>query len=216
MILYIGSGNSAKQALSIDKSKYKVVCLNNAWRLFEKYNFDVWIHSGDFPRENYPMNKNYNLEISHKEYSQAIKSFCAENSIETPHPEHWVGYTMFFQGLYWLMQNFPKEEIHLLGFDHDYNDKKTEKWFKLGKPTPQNNFLRPANKTIKEWSDETFQEFESDFFYGHGTPDPLRLGENELIEKFLRAKEVSEKVGSKIFNLSKLPSKINCFDKHDS
>lgn len=195
--------------------KYKVVCLNNAWRLFEKRNFDIWIYSGDFPHENYPKIKNYNLGISHKEYSQAIKSFCAENNIKTIYPEYWVGYTMFFQGLYWLMHNFPKEEIHLLGFDHDYNPEKTEKWKELGEPSPQ-NYFKPANKTIEQWSSETFGEFESDFFYGHGTPDPLRLGENELIEKFMRAKEISEKVGSKIFNLSKLPSKINCFDRYDS
>lgn len=212
-ILYIGSGNSAKQALSIDRSEYTVVCLNNAWRLFE--NFDVWIHSGDFPSENYPKTKNYNLEISYKEYSQAIKSFCAEKNIDTKYPEFWVGYTMFFQGLYWLMHNFPNEEIHLLGFDHDYNPEKTQKWLEIGKPSPQ-NYFKPANKTIDEWSKETFGEFKSDFFYGHGTPDPLRLGEDELVSKFLQAKKISEKIGLKIFNLSHSPSKINCFDRHDS
>lgn len=214
MILYIGSGNSAKQVLSTDLSLYKkVVCLNNSWRLFDDSKFDIWIHSGDFPHENYPKIKNYDLEISHAEYSSAVKDFCLNNKIGCEKPEYWVGYMMFFQGLYYLMEKFPKETIHLLGFDHDYNDQKTEKWINLGEPNPQNNFNLPKNTTIEDWLNCMFGEFEEDFFYGHGTPDPLRFGENELIEKFHRAKETSEKVGTKIVNISKLPSKINCFDR---
>jgi hypothetical protein len=197
----------------MDLSCYKIVCLNNAWRLFENSQFDIWIHSGDFPRENYPKYKNYSQEISHKEYSTAIKNFCERNNIKTQFPEHWVGYTMFFQGLYWIMNEFRGTEIHLLGFDHDYNKEKTAKWLELGKPTPQNNFFRAANETIKEWSEKTFSEFKSDFFYGHGTPDPLRLGEEELINKFNQAYNLSKDLGVQIINLSNLPSKINCFNR---
>ena len=36
---------------------------------------------------------------------------------------------------------------------------------------------------------------EKDFFYGHGTPDPVRLGDKHLIKKFQQAIDICEQIG---------------------
>jgi hypothetical protein len=52
---------------------------------------------------------------------------------------------------------------------------------------------------------------EKDFFYGHGTPDPLRLGEKHLLEKFEIAKNSAKILGVEIVNCSGVSSAINTF-----
>jgi hypothetical protein len=214
-IIYIGSGISAKLINQIDHTKYIVVCVNNAWRLFEENKqFDYWLHSGDFPYENYPKIKNFKTEISYKEYQPAILNLVNNSlKIETKHPYHYAGYTIFFQGLYWIMEILKPQNIYLLGFDHDYNKEKTHKWLENDKPNPQNHYLKDKNQSIKEWSEEFFKGFEYDFFYGHGTPDPVRLGEDVLKEKFFLALENSKKIGVNIFNASTIENTINIFPK---
>lgn len=214
-IIYIGSGQSAKLIHSIDKKKYTIICVNNAWRLFEENEeFDYWIHSGDFPRENFPSKTNFKNEISYLQYQPAIENLINQKlDLNQKFPYHYVGYTIFFQGLYWIFEELKPSNIYLLGFDHDYNESKTKKWFDNGQPNPQNNFLRGQNETVKDWSKRFFADFDEDFFYGHGTPDPLRLGENHLIEKFNLALEISKNLGVNIYNASQVESKINQFPK---
>ena len=213
-IIYIGSGKSANLIKEIDSKKYITVCVNNAWRLFEnEESFDYWLHSGDFPRENHPKNRNYAKEISYKEYQQSILNLVDILNIRTDSPYHHVGYTIFFQGLYWIFESLKPKNIYLLGFDHDYNPEKSKKWLENNKPSPHNHFLKDKKQTIKEWSEEFFKGFETDFFYGHGTPDPLRLGENELIKKFQLALQNSQKLGINVFNASPVENTINIFPK---
>jgi hypothetical protein len=50
-VLYIGSGKSATLFRKLNLDNYTIACVNNAWRLFDGNKFDVWIHSGDFPKE---------------------------------------------------------------------------------------------------------------------------------------------------------------------
>ena len=214
-VIYIGSGKSAELIKEIDHTKYTIVCANNAWRLFEnKQPFDYWLHSGDFPHENHPPTKNFKYEISHLEYESAISDFVANVlKMEISYSHHYVGYTIFFQGLYWIFHHLKPRAIYLLGFDHDYNKEKTKKWFENKQPNPQNNFLKCESETIKQWSENFFKGFEPDFFYGHGTPDPLRLGENELRCKFKQAEEIAKKLGIDVFNASPVFSAINTFPK---
>ena len=91
-ILYVGSGRSAQLVKRIDLSKYKVACVNNAWRLFEK--FDIWIHSGDFPSENRPKTKNFEIEVSHREYNKAAQEMAEKLGAATRSPSHYLGYTV--------------------------------------------------------------------------------------------------------------------------
>jgi len=209
-ILYVGSGRSAQLVKRIDLSKYKVACVNNAWRLFEK--FDIWIHSGDFPSENRPKTKNFEIEVSHREYNKAAQEMAEKLGAATRSPSHYFGYTAFFNGLYWLMNEQPKK-ISLLGFDHDYNPEKVKKWQENNKPSPQNQYLKPKDMTINEWLGDFFKGMEKDSFYGQGTPDPLRLGEKHLKDKFLLAIENAKKLNIELVNLSPVESNINMVQK---
>lgn len=214
VILYIGSGKSSLQVNRMNLSPYSIACANNSWKLFEnKPPFDFWIHSGDFPRENFPTQNNFKQEISHVDYSQTALTASQIFGWETKSPQHYLGYTIFFLGLYWLMLTQRPSKIGLLGFDHDYNLEKFNKWNVNGRPNIQNQFNKKTEKTIIEWSNKFFDGMEPDFFYGHGTPDPLRLGEEHLLKKIELAVECSKKLNIKLVNFSLLPSKINTIER---
>jgi hypothetical protein len=213
-VLYIGSGNSAKLFRKVNLDDYFIVCANNAWRLFEGNMFDVWVHSGDFPFENRPKLKNYKYEISHKEYTKSAKEIVSKLNIKCKSPPHHLGYTVFFNGLYWIMNDLKPKTINLLGFDHDYNPDKVQKWVANDKPNPQNSYLKPSNQSINDWSNDFFKDMKHDSFYGHGTPDPIRLGIQHLIQKMRQAIEYSELLGIEILNLSPVCSEFNnCIKK---
>lgn len=211
--LYLGSGNSALAVKNKDLSKFTVVCANNAWRLFENSSFDIWIHSGDFPKYNYPKEKNYTQEVCYKDYKLSAELASKVLNWKCNSPEHYCGYTIFFLGLYWIMMEKTPLKIGLLGFDHDYNKEKVKKWEENGRPNIQNKFNNPAVKNMNEWAKEFFKEETPDSFYGHGTPDPLRLGNTHLLEKFEIAKISAERLNIKIVNYSTVTDGINTFNK---
>jgi Txe/YoeB family toxin of Txe-Axe toxin-antitoxin module len=208
-VLYIGSGNSAKLIDNIDISDYTIVCANNAWRLFEDSHFDIWIHSGDFPFENRPKNKNFTTEISYKEYGPTAINIANRLGFNTKHPEHYLGYTIFFLGLYWIFDALKPTKVSLLGFDHDYNPEKVNKWQDNNRPTPQNGFFKQKGQSIEEWANSFFKDMKQDSFYGHGTPDPLRLGLEHLKQKMQLALDISRTIDINLVNLSPVTSEIN-------
>lgn len=210
-ILYIGSGNSAKQSLDEKYDDCIKVGVNNAWRLFKDSKFDTWIHSGDFPREMSPTIKNYNNEVNYSDYSKSAKKAADYFKWETTSPQHYGGYTIFFMGLYYILMEMNPSRIGLLGFDHDYNPVKVAKWDNDKRPNIQNQFNKKSEKTIEEWSSNYFKGMDADFFYGHGTPDPMRLGEKTLLEKFEIAKQSAGVLGVDIVNCSGVVSSINTF-----
>ena len=209
-VIYCGSGNSSKLIDLVDQKDFVICGANNAWRLFKE--FDFWIHSGDFPRENRPEKQNFKTEISYSEYKETSKRFCDTLGIETTSPQHYVGYTIFFLGLHWIMTELKPKRIGLLGFDHDYNPEKVKKWREGGQPNPQNQYLK-SDETIKKWGENFFDGMKQDSFYGQGTPDPLRLGEDHLRGKFKQLIENSKKIGIEIVNLSPVSSGINPMPK---
>ena len=214
-ILYIGIGKSAELAKNVDLDKYTVCCVNNAWKLFDNYVFDYWIHSGDFPAENRPKNneRNFKNEISYTQYKVSSEEIVDKIGAKVKSPQHHLGYTIFFLGLYWIINDLEPKKISLLGYDHDYNDAKVKKWNKSGRPTPQNHYKKEKQQTIKDWSNSFFKDMEKDFFYGHGTPDPIRLGEEHLIGKFRQAIDVCKSLDIELVNLSPVESKINNIKK---
>jgi hypothetical protein len=211
--LYIGSGNSALNIKDKDLSNFTIVCANNAWRLFDKSFFDIWIHSGDFPKYNFPKEKNYKQEISYKDYSQTAQKAAEILNWKCSSPQHYAGYTIFFLGLYWIMIERRPKKIGVLGFDHDYNPEKVKKWEESGKPNIQNKFNDPTVKNMNIWAAEFFKEMKQDSFYGQGTPDPLRLGTKHLFEKFELAKNSAKQLEIKLVNYSMVTTGINTFDK---
>ena len=213
-VLYIGSGNSALLAKELDTTDYITVCVNNAWRIFENKVADYWLHSGDFPKENHAKENNFKTQISYKQYEPAIERISSKLNMNPERAKFEIGYTIFFQGLYWIFEELKPSEIYVLGFDHDYNPEKTKKWKEQGKPTPQNGFLKDnKDESIKAWSDRVYKEYKPDFFYGHGTPDPLRLGEDNLKQKFKLAIKNSKLLGVKLYNASPVISEINSFER---
>lgn len=203
-VLYVGSGKSALMAKNLDLSKYTVVAVNNAWRIFEDSKIDYWIHPNDFPSDKFPTKKNFDKEIIHKDYertSNLANEYFRWNAVQ---PMHHCGYTIFFQGIYWIMFNLKPEKIYLLGFDHDYNMKKVEFWKENGMPGLDVNKIE---------TNLDFSNFESDFFYGHGNPDPLRLGKSELVSKFDLLKKNAKLLNIKLYNLSTVKSEINNIEK---
>jgi hypothetical protein len=208
-VLYIGSGRSAELVAKLDISHYIVVCANNAWRLFEDSKFDFWLHSGDFPRESRPATQNFDHEISYAEYSVSMSNIVNKLNLQCKSPQHYLGYTVFFNGLYWILDVLQPQTIFLLGFDHDYNVEKIKKWEENKRPSPQNSFFRQADQTITNWSEEFFSGMEHDSFYGHGTPDPLRLGMSHLKSKMHQALKNADLLGTQIINLSPVESEFN-------
>lgn len=206
-ILYVGSG---KSALKIDDFRYgRQTCVtNNAWRLWK--DSDIWIHSGDFPiKPDKQIPKEFT--VSHPQYAKAARDTCEHLLIDTKSPEHYVGYTIFFQGLNWIAWNFKPCRILLLGFDHDYNMDKARVWHEMGRPNPQNKFKGFEGRT----ADEVFSSFESDSFYGHGTPDPLRLSSEYFAELFERAAKTLSRLGCECFNASGVTNGLTPFPQYD-
>jgi hypothetical protein len=212
-ILFVGSGKSALKVKEMDLSQYYIVAVNNAWRLFDK--FDVWIHSGDFPSENYPKIKNYDKEVSHTGYEKTANMANQHFNWNSAYPQHHIGYMIFFLSLYWIMFELKPEKISLLGFDFDYNEEKVNKWINDNKPNIQNKFNNKKEKTIEEWGNNYFKNMNTDFFYGHGTPDPMRLGKDVIISKFKLAKESVKKLNIDVVNLSDVKNTINSFRKEN-
>ena len=216
-VLFVGSGLSAQQARSDKYHDHIKVCLNNAWRIYEGGEFDYWIHPNDFPKENFPSCVSYKHEVRHAEYSAVIHEGARRLGIQADTGfdiEINIGYTSFFQGLYWIMLGLSPERIGLLGFDHDYNKNKTDKWVADDKPNIQNFFNNKKEKTIKEWADNYFQGFEKDFFYGHGTPDPMRYGPEYIERKMVLAQEKAKILGISIVNYSERESPYKIFERH--
>ena len=212
-ILYIGSGNSALLSKKVDLSGFTVVCANNSWRLFDGESFDIWIHSGDFPKYNYPKDVEFVREISYNEYSVAAEKAAEMLNWNVKSPQHHLGYTIFFSGLYWIMMTLNPKKIGLLGFDHDYNPDKVEKWVKNNNPNIQNNFNEVEKQNINQWANKFFEGLDKDAFYGQSTPDPIRLGKDHLIQKFDLAKVSAMELNIDLVNYSPVVSDINTIKK---
>ena len=210
-VLYVGSGHSANLVSQLDLTKYTICCANNSWRLFED-GVDVcaWIHSGDFPTPNRPSKdrkEKYQYEVSHNDYDSSMRNICEKMGYEPKSPMHHLGYTVFFAGLYWIADTLKPKKVSLLGFDHDYDSDKTKKWMEAGQPSPQN--IWKEQKSYNQNVEEFFEGTKTDHFYGQGTPDPMRIGEKVLIEKFELAKATFLKLNIELVNISPLDSKIN-------
>lgn len=217
-VLYVGSGMSALQAKDEIYNDHVKVCLNNAWRIYEGGSFDYWIHPDDFSRENYPQNAHFKTEIRHKEYSWVLHQMAERIGLKGLSGfalEKEIGYTAFFQGLYWIMGSLAPDKIGLLGFDHDYNPEKTKKWYGAGMPHIHNKYNNKTEKTVRAWADAFFDGCEPDAFYGYGTPDPLRYGAAYIERKMRMAVDSATALGITITNYSRRESPFDVFERSE-
>lgn len=196
-LLFVGSGKSALEHLNHDLSNVEVLTVNNSIKAFSK-KVAFYLCSTDFPNERKPKPSQYGELILKPKYFYHVLSHAQYHRLSfRPH----VGKTIFLDGLYWAMAK-GFDEIYLLGFDHDYNPKRVEKWD--GKHIGNDEKL----KQIFTGKDE-----EPDAFYGQNTPDPLRHGKHNLAKMFVDAKTHAEEYGCRIINISTRKGGIEVFDR---
>lgn len=210
-VLYVGSGKSAQKAPEFLRPGLTTCAVNNAWNLFPSGTLNYWIYPCDFPGDRRPPEGYRTKRINHDSYKIAGPASCDLIGTDNKFREHWIGYTIFFQGLHWIMHSLKPSRIFTLGFDHDYNPAKVAKWKEAGCPAPNNRFQGDKPKDVLAWADKFFEGMEPDSFYGQGTPDPLRLGDTEMRTFFQRAQEVADKLNIGLYNLSGVTDGLNTF-----
>lgn len=209
-ILIVGSGRSAIDCTKWDLTNKIVVCINNAWKLLPD-RFDYHVCSGDFDIKNMPTVKK---SISYTEYSKSIDILSKQLNWKTDYPQHYIGYCIFFQALYWVIEHLKPYKIGTIGCDYDYPEANVIKWLDYNSPNPQNNYNQDKKNKVDaiEWGVSFFSGCEQSHFYGYGTPDPMRLGKEHLIRKFELAKEITQNLGIVVVNYSDVNA-INTFLK---
>lgn len=150
-ILILGSGLTAPLIKDINLKNWKVLAINNAWKLGV---YDWLIYPNDF--NSIPTDDRIN-HIQHFDYFSAIKNIAGTQSER--------GNTMMFNAAYYAIAKGAKN-IGFLGCDMHY----------------------PASGNTH--------------FYGTGTPDPLRLGENNLMMYLNRLQSIADNHSINLYNFS--------------
>lgn len=214
-VLYVGSGASALKAKNF-RGKVDLVCaVNNAWRALAPEGLDYWIYPGDLPLENFPPDSLPHTPINYLDFQHSAQTVFASLGETYEFPQHKAGYTIFFQGLYWLFDKIKPKRIFTIGFDHDYAPEKVKKWLEHKCPAPNNQFQGVNPPSVSAWVNSFFEDCPTDAFYGHGTPDPLRLGEAEIREFFDRAKYCADRLGIELYNASGVTHGLNNFPQKE-
>lgn len=209
-VLYVGSGKSALMAPVLAGNVDLICAVNNAWRVFPS-GVDYWIYPGDFPLENFPPPFYRCKMVEYLDFKDSAENVFSRLGEKHAFPQHKAGYTIFFQGLYWIFDTLRPKRIYTIGFDHDYAPEKVSKWIEHKCPAPNNKFNGESPMSVKDWANDFFKDCPKDSIYGHGTPDPLRLGSGEIIEFFNRAMECASQLGIALFNASGITHGLNNF-----
>ena len=209
-VVIVGSGVSATESQKWDLSNKILVCVNNAWMLHPD-RLDYWVHSGDFPMENCPKYSK-DKEISCNQYGESIKRLSKKHEWVTKSPLHYVGYCIFFISLYWVIEELNPEKIGTIGCDFRYPKEVVKKWKDEKMPNIQNHFLTKEKVGHNEFASKMFNGMGKSHFYGYGLPDPMRLGDDLLKNRFERAKTFAKENNIKVVNYSKEDG-INSFKR---
>lgn len=209
-VLYVGSGKSALMAPVLAGNVDLICAVNNAWRVFPS-GVDYWIYPGDFPLENFPPPFYRCKMVEYLDFKDSAENVFSRLGEKHAFPQHKAGYTIFFQGLYWIFDTIRPSRIYTIGFDHDFSPEKVDRWVSLKCPAPNNKFNGMVVNSVNEWASSFFDGMEPDSFYGHGTPDPMRLGEHEIREFFCRSLDCSRRLGIELFNASGITEGLNNF-----
>jgi hypothetical protein len=185
--------------------------VNNAWQVFAPRGVNYWVYPGDFPLEKFPPKSFPHTPVSYYNFRYSAKNVFARFGEAYESPQHYAGYTTFFQGLYWLFDQVHPKRIFTLGFDHDYAPEKVARWESNGLPSGVNFYNGEHPTAVDQWTNEFFKGCPTDAFYGHGTPDPLRLGASAITELFQRAQLYAGKLGIEVFNVSGVTMGLNTF-----
>ncbi|GIR50495.1 MAG: hypothetical protein CM15mP59_2370 [Flavobacteriaceae bacterium] len=120
--LYVGSGKSALEYKNHEDRSSRSLTVNNSHLAFDDF-VAYYLCSTDFPKKKAQSREIWGTHPKPK-YFYDVLSHARYHKLPF-RPQ--VGKTIFLDGLYWAMTK-GFSEIYLLGFDHDYNPKRVEKW----------------------------------------------------------------------------------------
>ena len=186
-ILLVGSGKSALEYKKHNLKNVDIMAVNNSIKAFDNLVVNYYLCATDFPKTEIPNKNSYKEKISKYSYRYHTLAFAKYNNLPF---RPLVGKTIFLDSLNWAFTKGYRK-IYLLGFDHDYNPNRVKKW--------DGKYLTDSNKLEKIFDGK---DEEPDTFYGQGTPDPLRLGEENLQNVFNLVQAHSKFYGCEIYNLS--------------
>lgn len=186
-LLLVGSGKSALEYKKHSLENIDVMAVNNSIKAFDDLIVDYYLCATDFPKFEVPNKNSYKKKISKYSYRYHTLAFAKYHNFPF---RPLVGKTIFLDSLNWAFTKGYRK-IYLLGFDHDYNPNRVKKW--------DGKYLTDSNKLEKIFDGK---DEEPDTFYGQGTPDPLRLGKENLQNIFSLVQAHSRFYGCEIINLS--------------
>lgn len=105
-ILLIGSGPSAKQATSLDLTKYTVIAVNHGWMATPYWKY--WFLSRDFEGQAPPTVSDDQIVV--KDYDQYLEPFGGQGA---------CGFSVMLNASYFALSLYPRE-IFYLGADMNY------------------------------------------------------------------------------------------------
>lgn len=112
VVLLIGSAPDAVRCKAWPKSLFReIVAINNAWRVRDDW--DVLVHSGDFPRDRLPPSDSLRKQIvTSSDYVAAQNRFGGFV---------YAGPTMAFTAAYWVLDTLRPDVLLFLGCDMTYD-----------------------------------------------------------------------------------------------
>tara|TARA_X000001036_G_C20685386_1_gene807469 strand:+ start:463 stop:1164 length:702 start_codon:yes stop_codon:yes gene_type:complete len=197
-LLLVGSGKSALEYKNHDLRNTHILTVNNSIKAFGDMIVDYYVCATDFPQKEIPSKSKFKKRISKYEYRYQTLAFAKYKKFPF---RPLIGKTIFLDCLNWAFTKGYKK-IYLLGFDHDYNPNRVKKW--------DGKYITNKEKLEKVFNGKND---EPDTFYGHGTPDPLRLGEGNLQNYFYLIESHAKFYGSEILNLSMEKRGLSTFKK---
>lgn len=112
-VLIVGSGHSAEKLKTMDTENVKVVTVNNAWAVSEKWDFNI--HAPDHPRDkrprDYPSEKKVFSSGGTNGYIQAVQRHGGLTK---------CGFSITLATAYWVLENLHPTDIAFIGCDMNY------------------------------------------------------------------------------------------------
>ena len=159
-VIIVGSGHSAEKLKSLDTSEVKVVTVNNAWMVSDKWDFNI--HAPDHPRDRRP--KDYPSE-------KKVLSSGGEHGYVSAVQRHGglqkCGFSITLATAYWVLENLNPNEIGFLGCDMDYQPQEGKTAFygvgvdiqKRNEPDPDRMAKRYGRNDPEKYLRDVYRRF---------------------------------------------------------
>lgn len=115
-VLIVGSGHSAEKLKRMDTENVKVVTVNNAWAVCDKWDFNI--HAPDHPRDKRP--RDYPSE---KKVLSSGGGFGYIASVQKHGGLTKCGFSITLATAYWVLENLHPTDIGFIGCDMNYTPK---------------------------------------------------------------------------------------------